>query len=56
MFSNLESSSDETREDVIKQLLKKMGQKELEEWIKSSDLSEEIKQKMLKDIKNILSS
>ena len=51
----MKNSSDETREDVLKQLLKKMGKKELEEWIKNSDLSEEMKQKMLKDISNILS-
>jgi hypothetical protein len=55
VFSNLENSSDETRDDVIKQLLKKMGQKELEEWIKNSDMSEEMKQKMLAGIQNLMS-
>lgn len=32
-----------------------MGQKELEEWIKNSDMTEEMKQKMLNDIKNLMS-
>lgn len=32
-----------------------MGHQELEEWIKNSDLSEEMKQKMLKDLENIKS-
>jgi hypothetical protein len=39
---------------VLKQLLKKMGKKELEEWIRNSDMSEEFKQKMLADMNKIL--
>ena len=31
-----------------------MGQKELEEWIKNSDMSEEMKRKMLADIQKIM--
>lgn len=54
MFSNLTNTSDETREEVMKQLLKKMGQKELENWIKNSDMPDEFKQKMLKDINNLI--
>jgi hypothetical protein len=54
VFNNLANSTDETREEVLKQLLKKMGKKELEEWIKNSDMSEEFKQKMLADMNKIL--
>jgi len=32
-----------------------MGQKELEEWIRNSDMSEEMKQKMLAGIQNLMS-
>lgn len=54
IFDNMQTSSDETREEILKQLLKKMGQKELEEWIKNSDMSEEFKQKMLADLNKIM--
>ena len=55
VFNNLTTSTDETREQVIKQLLRKMGQKELEEWIKNSDMPEDMKKKMLEDIQNLIS-
>ena len=54
VLNNLQNSTDETREQVIKQLLKKMGQAELEEWIRNSDLPDEFKQQMLGDIKGFL--
>jgi hypothetical protein len=55
VFSNLKDSSEEAREDVLKQLLKNMSQKELEEWIMKSDMSEELKQKMLNELNQIIS-
>ena len=54
VFNNLKASSDETREEVLKQLLKKMGKEELEEWIKNSDLSDEMKAKMLSQITKLI--
>lgn len=54
VFNNLKDSSNETREEVIKQLLKKMGKSELEEWIKNSDMSDEFKKQMLQDIHKLI--
>jgi hypothetical protein len=54
VFNNLKDSSNETREEVIKQLLKKMGKTELEEWIKNSDMSDEFKKQMLQDIHKLI--
>ena len=55
-MNKLVDSNDNYRQDVLKQLLRNMGQKELEEWIKSSNMSEEMKKKMLADIKTIIDS
>ena len=55
MFSNLKDSNEETREDVLKQLLKNMSQKELEQWILKSDMSDELKQKMINELNQIIS-
>lgn len=54
VLEKLKESDHETTEDVLKQLLKKMGQDELEKWIKTSDMPDEIKQKMLQNIENII--
>jgi len=54
VLEKLTESDLETTEEVLKQLLKKMGQDELEKWIKTSDMPEEIKRKMLQNIENII--
>lgn len=55
VFNNLKNSNEETREDILKQLANKMGQQELEDWIRNSDMPDEFKQKMLQDIQNLIS-
>ena len=56
VLNKLVDVNDEDRQDVLKQLLRNMGQKELEEWIKNSEMSEEMKKKMLADIKTLIDS
>ena len=56
VLSKLIDASDEYRDEVLKQLIRNMGQKELEEWIRNSDMSDEMKKKMLADIKSLIES
>lgn len=54
VFSNLENGDEDMREMILKQLVSKMGDKELEEWIKSSDMPDEFKEKILQDLQKLV--
>jgi hypothetical protein len=54
MLGKLKESDQETTDEVLKQLLKKMGQDELEKWIKTSDMPDEVKKKMLQNIEQMI--
>lgn len=54
VFNNLENGDEDMREMILKQLAFKMGEKELEEWIKNSDMPDEFKKKIMQDLNRLL--
>lgn len=49
----MQNTSESDRKDILKQLLKQMDRDELEQMIKNMDLPEEVKAKMLQELRNI---
>ena len=49
----MQNSSDNDRKDILKNLLKQMDRDALEEMIKNMDLPDDVKAKMLNELKNM---
>lgn len=54
VFKNLANSDQDMKESLLSQLVNKMGEKKLEDWIRSSNMSDELKEKMLNDMKKLI--
>ena len=54
MFENLENGDEDVRESILTQLVHKMGEADLETWIKCSDMADDLKEKMLQDIRKLM--
>jgi hypothetical protein len=53
IISNMHNASEKDRKDIMKELLKQMDRGALEEMIRNMDLPDDVKAKMLNDLRNM---